>query len=196
MKILTSLLLAALVTCQAIAQGTLIHRVDVSRGSQPYHTTALILDTGWELWGFGDSNRESLDLELGRLFPVGKNLLVGGYAINWPASKKWFVAPAFSYSQRVFGGQLGAFVAMYVPLNGGPRTLLADDISWTKLACGFSYGLAANYWQFDHDPVTLRLGPTAKVLVGDTTLKISYQPWYPVGRGKPVLRLELSQRFR
>lgn len=195
MKTLVTLLLVALVTSQALAQGTLIHRIDVSRGIQPYHTTALILDTDWELWAFGDTSSESLDLELGRLFPIGKNLLVGGYAISWPASEKWFVAPAVSYSQKAFGGQLSAFVAMYVPLNGGPRILLADDISWTKQTRGFSYGLAANYWQFDHDPATLRLGPTAKVLVGDTTLKISYQSLYLVGHGRPTVRLELSQRF-
>lgn len=195
MKTLVNLLLAALVVCQAVAQGTSIYRIDMSRSNEPYHATAVLMDSGWEFWAFGSTRSELLDLEVGRLFPVNKNLLLGGYAIYWPDTGKSFVAPALSYSQPIFGGKLSVFAAMYVPLNGGPRILLADDISWTKQIRGFSYGLAANYWQFDHDPATLRLGPTAKVLVGDTTLKISYQSLYLVGHGRPTVRLELSQRF-
>jgi len=195
MKTLTSLL-AALIACLAAAQGTVIHRIDMSHGSEPYHVTAVLLDSGWELWAFGSTRSDLLDLEVGRLFPVSKNLLLGGYAIYWPDAKKSFVAPALSYNQSIGTGQLSIFAAIYQPLNGGPHILLVDDASFIWKQRETSYGLAANYFQFGSDPASLRVGPTARLPLGHTTnLKLSYQPLYLVGHGQPTLRVELSQRF-
>lgn len=192
MKIILSTLLAAFVTSQAFAQTTIIYRADMSRSNEPYHVTAVILNSGWEFWAFGSTRSELLDLEVGRLFPVNKNLLLGGYAIYWPDTKKSFVAPALSCSQPIFGGKLNVFAAMYVPLNDGPRILVVDDLSltWNGL------GLAANYFKFASDPASLRLGLTDRLPIGKTTsLKLSYQPFYLVGHGQPTVRVELSQRF-
>lgn len=193
--IVVTALLVALVRL-GFAQGTLIHRVDMSRGSEPYHVTAVISDSGWELWAFGSTRHELLDLEMGRLFPVEKNLLVGGYAIYWPASGEWFVAPALSYNQSLLGGQLSVFALIYVPLNNGPRISLVDDASLTWSSGKVRYGLAANYFKFGDDPASLRLGPTVRLPLGETTnIKLGYQPLYLAGQGKPSWRVELSQRF-
>ena len=191
-----STLLAALVTNQVSAQGTLIHRIDMSRGTEPYHTTAVILESGWEFWAFGSTRSDLLDLEIGKLFPVGAGLYVGGYLIWWPEFKKTFVAPALSYNQDMLGGQLSVFAATYVPLNGGPRIVIVDDASLIWKNGNTGYGLAANYFQFDRDPANLRIGPTVRLPIGKTTnLKLSYQPVFLVGHGQPVWRVELATRF-
>lgn len=196
MKTLATLLLVALVTSHAVAQRTLIHRIDMSRSNEPYHVTAILLDSGWEFWAFASTRSELLDLEVGRLYPLGKKLLVGGYATYWPDSKEWFGIPWVSYNDSVAGGQLNVNLAAYIPLNGGPRILFSDETTLVWQSKTFNYGVVVSYWKFGDDTATIRLGSTFRFAVGKTTnLKINYQPLFLAGQGQPNWRIELSQRF-
>lgn len=193
-------LLAALViggTTATAQEGTLIHRIDMSRGSDPYHTTAIMTDRGWEFWAFGSNSYDLIDLEFGRLYPIGSKLLVGGYAVYWPSSKKFFALPWATYSDQFLGGTATINMAAYLPVNGGPRILFSDSSSlmWQDKR-GNAVGLSASYWQFDRDPATLRVGPAVSLrLNSTTTLKLSYQSAYLIGDGQPVGRAEFVIRF-
>lgn len=94
-------------------------------------------------------------------------------------------------------GKLSLNFAAYAPINGGPPILLSDGSSLTwQNRRGFSGGITATYWKFDSDPATLRVGPTATVPLGsNTSLHVSYQPFYLVGHGAPTWRTELIVRF-
>lgn len=196
MKHTITVLLTLLVIASVHAQGTFIHRVDMTRNNNPYYTGAIILDSGWEFWGFGYDNQATQDWEIGRLYPVGGNWYIGGYAAYWPDSKKWFALPWVTYYDSLANGQLNINLCTYIPLNGGPRILFSDGstLVWQDKR-GNDFGLVASYWRFGNAPATLRIGPTIGLSLGKTKLRINYEPLHILGSGPSVLRIETTFRF-
>lgn len=169
---------------------------DVQKGSDPYLTTAYFAKQGWEVWVFGANRADTQDVELGQLFPVGKNWLVGGYAAVWPQSGKWFAIPIAIYQRDLLGGHLTLKLGQYLPLNGGPRILFSDESSllW-RARKGMSWGPILSYVQVNGNKPTARLGLTLRLTKGRTGLELSCQPAYLSGNGETRFRVGVSQGF-
>jgi hypothetical protein len=186
----------AIVSQPAGAQTTLTQRVDMSREAKPYYTAGVVLENGWELWGFGYTHAQTADLEVGKLIPVGEKLFLGGYGVLWPDSGKVYLLPWAVYTDRVLGGTLSLNLATYLPLNGGPRILFSDNstLVWRDRR-GNGIGLSGALWSQEGTKPTLRIGPQLELVYRATTLKVNYQPLYLTGSGPGVARIEVVQKF-
>lgn len=193
MKSICTLFVVTALTVTAPAQ-TLIQRFDLSRGSAPYLTTAWLDKSGWEVWAFGDSRSDTLDLEFGRLLVNKGKWSLSGYAVNWPQSGKWFVIPWTTYSDTVAKGALTFNLATYVPLNGGPNIWFSDGSSlmW-PLTSGTKLGISG---AFSQSPGSnqLRFGPQIELPLGTATLRVSYHP-FVMGDARATMRVEITQKF-
>jgi|GEM_PF-7060205 len=180
----------------AVSAQTSISWVDMSHGANPSLTTAFIAKDGWEFWAFGANNSDARDLELGRLYPVGKRWLVGGYGVIWPASGKVFGLPFAMYQDDVLGGHLRLKLGSYLPLNGGPTILFSDESSllW-RARKGISWGPILSYSQVGDAQPTVRLGLTLRLTKGTTGLELSCQPVYLSNRGLTSFRIGITQGF-
>ncbi len=198
MKALLSVLVSFVLVMPAFGQTTLIQRVDMSHGNQPYYTSAVLLSSGWELWGFGHTHAATRDLEVGKLLPVNKKLLLGGYGVLWPDSGKAFAMPWATYNDKIGSAALNLNLAAYLPVNGGPTILFSDESSlvWFTRHQDWGVGAVASYWAEERISPMLRLGPTIRWSHGDTSVKVNYQPFYTVGKGEPTWRFEVSFRLK
>lgn len=194
-NIITALAFVTATSTTVLAQ-TSISWVDSAKGGPPAVTTAFITKDGWEVWAFGVNNPKTLDLELGRLFPLGKKWLVGGYVAIWPESKKSFGIPFAMLNDRVLGGSLCLKLGYYLPLNGGPTILFSDESSllW-EAKKGVRWGPIVSYLQVDGGKPTARLGLSLRLTRGASTLELSCQPVYLSGSGETRFRIGLTQRF-
>lgn len=195
MKIVGSILVTVALAATTQAQ-TLLQRTDVSHSKKPYHVSAIFLKDGWELWAFGDTRRQSLDIEVGRSLWSNGAWSFSGYGVVWPDSNKWFALPWVNYSSRLAGGALSANLAAYMPLNGGPKILFSDGsaLIWRNTK-GNGIGVSASYWGEEGMPASLRVGPQVELTVNKSHIKLYYQFVYVKGSGKPGARLEVTQRL-
>lgn len=202
-EVVVLILLVLLILCMFFAlRGkadgqTLLHRIDMRPHQLPYHTSAWLDKSGWEIWAFGETDPSLLDLELGKMTPVGKQWLLGGYGVFWPQAGKIFAMPWLTYSTPMGGGLFTANLASYLPVNGGPIILFMDDTSlvWSNKASQ-GIGLVASLFHVQGDPWAVPIGLTARLpLDKRTNLKLNYQPFQLVGHTQAQVRLELSHRF-
>lgn len=191
----------ALVASAAAQDTTLYQRFEFSRGTDPYHVTALFTKEGWEVWAFGDTSRQGnlLDVEVGHpIAQFGKHCTLLGYAVLWPTSNKWFAIPWLNYTGTLPGrADYSLNLAGYLPVNGGPHILFSDGshIMWRDLK-GNGIGMAGFLWNQQGFASTLRLGVQADVVVSKTlSLTFGYQPFYLQGAGNPVFRVESTFKF-
>jgi hypothetical protein len=185
---------AALLAATANAQ-TLIVRTQARDASAPYSTLGLLLPSGWELWGFGLPNHRTADVQIGRVTPVNRNLLLGASLAYWPASKKSFVQPIGFYFGRAFGGDFKSQFATYVPLNGGPRIWFSEETRLDWHVGGIHLGVSGSYWQFEGSDAEIRVGPIVRFpITQGATGSVSCHPFYLSGKGDPTLRFEVTVR--
>ncbi|OGD61136.1 hypothetical protein A3A71_00875 [Candidatus Berkelbacteria bacterium RIFCSPLOWO2_01_FULL_50_28] len=194
MKNLTTAL--AFAVASIVSAQTSLVWVDSAKGGSPSVTAAFFAKDGWEVWAFGANNPKTLDLELGRLFPWGKKVLVGGYVAVWPDSNRTFGIPFVMVNDKVLGGHLCLKLGCYLPLNGGPTILFSDESSllW-EAKKGLSWGPILSYVQVDGGKPIARLGLSLRLTKGDETLELSCQPVYLSGDGETRFRIGITHRF-
>lgn len=154
----------ALATTPANAQITTITRVDGMHGNQPTYTLGIMMPE-IELWGF--TFPSAPDIEIGRLWRVYKHsditLSAGVYGTYWTNPQQYFAEPWIH--AELTRGKLGLTidVASYLPLNGGPTVLYADEIfAGYKVSPQLTTGLASAFWSQSGTNTTWGVGPGIK----------------------------------
>lgn len=182
------------VTVPSFAQNTLLQRVDLSPNRGPYAVTAVITPD-IELWAFGWQNKQEVDLEVGRLVPIG-NFLVGGYAVAWPDSGKYFAMPWVTYTGKLGNAEAVANLSMYLPINGGPTIFYSSEIAvrW-PVNRHLSAGVAASFWEQDSGPMPLQFGPSLRFSSGSTAIKWNWEPFATSGKASQRHQIEVSRKF-
>lgn len=183
-KLASILVILCCMTIPASA-ATLINRYDYSSGGESQ--TLALIGTNIDLWVFNADNPAKTDIEIGKEFPVGRDLKAGGYFGSIPDKSELYIIPSACYKAKVLGGTLSAHLGIYLPLNGGNVNIYSRETSLTyKLVENLEVGLAATYGHIEGKPEVIQIGLMAKATMGDASLKFRY---LAPGNGAP-------QKFR
>ena len=140
--------------------------------------TAAVITPSIEFFALG-YNTNHKDLEIGKLFPIkGGKFLVGGYAVVFPDTDKYFLLPWIVYNEKFGKARLNVNLAQYVPLNGGPRIFFSTDSSLVyPLGEKFELGLSTSFARVNGGETPFSLGPTLRYKLKNNILKVNYQPF-------------------
>lgn len=189
----------------AVAGTTLITRVDARKGATPYYVEGVVLQSGWELWGFGlDPHWRSVpsDMEVGRLAMVpgsAGHVLAGGYGVLWPDHDRLFAEPYVVVDGRALRAYFHLDVGGYLPANGGPLVLYSNGASaaW-PIGRQTEVGLVASFWRQGGGPTPVDFGPIVRTRIANVGLEFRYQPaaLSPSGQGmEDGFRVQVTRAF-
>lgn len=162
-----------LITGVPASADTLYSRLDVSEGKEGSLTLAY-----WgtvDLYVFG-ANKESKDIEVGKMWPVlkknGHTVLAGAYLAYVTGPEEFHILPWVIVTGPALGGTYKAALADYIPLNGGSHYLFSTESSlmWGKGAV--KYGVAGNLGMPEGGTFSTGIGPKASLTHGAWTASL------------------------
>lgn len=181
---------AALAAIAAHGDTLLISRIDGNEGAASTQTYGVVLPE-FELWGFGVDGLAP-SYELGRLWPVGTGVFVGGYASWWPHQGQLYLEPFVMFQRKVGDISLTSCQGIYIPLGDGQLAWFSADTSvTTEIAENMQAGVSAHWWH-QEGYSAIHFGPSVSVRTGKFNLSGRYCPF---GDSQATWRLEASTTF-
>ena len=190
--VVSAVTLVASVTLSAPAD-ELVYRVGGTRGLAPSHDILVFTDK-IEVMAYGAEGKFPI-YEIGRLWPVSKSkhhvVLAGIYGSRREKVDQWHVEP-FMLAKAWRGKTTGtAKLFSYLPLNGGPTLVGADELSVVhSVTPTVGIGVEGTFFKANPSPLEVQWGPTIRLKRGDTSVSARYLSF---GRGAESFRLTVSR---